>query len=149
MLRQPKQSWPCKKRQQLDSGSSELRTRIANAKASTESARQCFDRVVAAYAAPNWESVKGNGTEAENRILAAEQALASAEELSDVSHQQWDEAISAMQEGNMLLDKAVSLLSSIIKLEGFLNDAKEHAKQEVAAVQSEHRPSDELHRCSR
>lgn len=126
-----------KKRQQLDSGSSELRTRIANAKASTESARQCFDRVVAAYAAPNWESVKGNGTEAENRILAAEQALASAEELSDVSHQQWDEAISAMQEGNMLLDKAVSLLSSIIKLEGFLNDAKEHAKQEVAAVQSD------------
>ena len=125
------------KRQQLKSGIPELQARITAVVATADDARKCFERITATYADPNWESVKGNGTEAEKRIHAATASLDTAIKLSDVSNQQWDNAIAALQEGNMLLDKAVSLLSSITKLEGHLKDAKEHAMQEADAVQAD------------
>ena len=108
-----------------------LKSRIAVVTGQLDSAKDCFDRISSTYATSSWDSVKGNGTEARKRIADAHEAFDDATADASLDKQRWDKATEAMQEGNQLLDEAVSYLRSIHALETSLADAKAEAPREI------------------
>jgi len=54
-----------------------------------------------------------------------------------MTQQEWVNALAPLQDGNLALDKAQSLLRSITQLESNLQKAKDNAPQEVAAAQAD------------
>ncbi len=125
------------RRAQLAQAIPALEARIAEVRASLDAAHQCFERISTAYAPDCWESIAGNGTEATTRINGADQALATAGRLSDISTQQWDAAAEAISAGNHLLDEAAGLLHSITALEQNLQRAQQQAQPEIDAAQAD------------
>lgn len=125
------------KRSSLKTAIPALEARVAKVHGLFQPAADCFGRITAAYVESSWDSVKGNGTEATKRLDAAGELVAKAKELAGVDKQEWDAALKAVEEGNGLLDKAESLLSSITKLEVNLDKAKTQAPAEIAAAQAD------------
>lgn len=121
-------------RTDLANGLPALQSRIGQVTDQLGPAKECFDRISAAYVESSWESVRGNGTEAQKRIRDAEEALTDATAESNLDNQRWDDAVQSMQEGNQLLDEAESYLRSIHALESNLAAAKEQAPGEIDAA---------------
>lgn len=110
----------------LSSGISAIRaTTVGKAEAS-------FERIAAEFAEACWEPVAGNGTEADNRIADAEEALIAVR--SFLENQQWERAISALEEGEALLQEAVVLLHSFHALERMLEEARQSVDPEIEAA---------------
>lgn len=124
-------------RKQLADGIPALNARISGVNKLIDGAKECFDRISGTYAESSWKPVAGNGTEALKRVDAAEKAVKQAEELSDVSQQDWEGALAALAQGNSLLDKATSLVQSITELEGHLHQAQQTAQAEIDAAQAD------------
>lgn len=122
-------------RQQLARDIPVFAARIGQVESLIEPAHAAFNRVSGTYANSSWESVQGNGSEAEKSIAAARRALAASKEQSAVDQQQWFRSISSLQEGNLALDRAQSLLHSVTELESNLQTAQEQAPKVVHAVQ--------------
>jgi uncharacterized membrane protein YgcG len=122
------------RREQLSQGIPALEQRIAAVRSELDQASQCFERISSTYAPKSWEAITGNGSEAGQRIDAADQSLADARQQSSVEQQEWVTALESLQEGNLLLDKALSLLRSITKLEKNLEKARQEAKPEIDAA---------------
>ncbi|MDB5163682.1 MAG: Chromosome segregation ATPase-like protein [Candidatus Saccharibacteria bacterium] len=121
-------------REQLTQGIPALQARTIQVTATVSPAKEAFDRISKAYAPSCWESVQGNGTEAQKRIDAAVAMVTTVTQQSSVEQQQWDDALASLQQGNLLLDQAQGLLRSITELEGNLQTAKEQAPQEIDAA---------------
>lgn len=124
-------------REQLAREIPALEERIAQVQDLTGTAHDAFNRISNTYPESSWESVRGNGTEAEKCIASAKQALIAAKKQSGIDRQQWVEATSSVQEGNLALDKAQSLLHSVTERERNLQVAQQQAPGALQAAQAD------------
>jgi uncharacterized membrane protein YgcG len=124
-------------RSELKTGLPELKNRIETVRNQLDEAKESFERIASTYVESSWESVAGNGTEAVKRIAAAETLLTEATDDADLKQQHWKNAVKKMEQGNVLLDQAESVLRSIIALEANLATAKAEAPEEIAAAQAD------------
>jgi len=94
-----------------------LSSRIEQVKNTVDRGRVVFEALYQAYAPANWESIRGNGTEAENRINWAMVALEDARLASGMEQQEWHKALELVKKGNDWLTEAETLIKSITVLE--------------------------------
>jgi len=125
------------KKREAESALAALDSRIERVKETIINGRHVFDRISSSYAPSSWESVVGNGTEAENRVNWSLEALDSARALVTVEKQQWLSALELVEKANRWLDEAESFMRSIVALEGNLAAAQRDAPGEIAAAQAD------------
>jgi hypothetical protein len=104
-----------------------LASRIEQVKEAINKGRLIFDRVSREYAETTWESIRGNGTEAENRVNWALEALDDARSASGAEQQEWHKALELVEKGNSWLIEVESLMKSISSLEENLLAARRDA----------------------
>lgn len=105
------------KKQESEMAISVLASRIEQVKGVINNGGDVFDRLVQEYADSNWESIRGNGTEAENRINWALDALDDARTATAPEQQEWHHALELIVKANIWLGEAESLMKSISELE--------------------------------
>lgn len=123
-----------KRRQTILDRTTALTAGIEGAKAAIIAARGVFDRISAEYAETCWTSIKGNGTEATNRVNLALKQVGEATEASTMDRQDWTAAEAALDKGDKAVEKANSIVRSITELATSLDQAKKDAKRDVAAA---------------
>ena len=124
-------------RKQVSEAIPKLQKRADLVRTQVESAKTVFDRIAAGYAESSWESVRGNVTEAQKRIMSAESLIQAATTQSSVDKQNWKEAVESVEQASLALDEAESYLRSIVALEGNLKQAKLNAPGEVSTAQAD------------
>jgi uncharacterized membrane protein YgcG len=125
------------KKQEAEAAIPLLESRIEQVKKTINQGRDIFERIAQVYAEATWESVRGNGTEAENRVNWALEAYNNAHSFIDVEQQEWHKSIEQVQKGNNWLNEADSLIKSIADLEGKLIAEKRDAPNEISAAQDD------------
>ena len=123
--------------QRVGQDRAELHRNLASADDRLKEARESFARISAEYAESSWESVRGNGSEAEKRLDEARTALSTADAAADLSQQRWDDALSQAQQGSLLVDEAQSLIGAIIDREANLAKAKATAQHEIELAKND------------
>lgn len=126
-----------RKKQQAEGAISALSSRIEQIKETVSNFRDIFERLFQEYPDTAWESISGNGTEAENRINWALDALDDARAISGMEQQEWHQALELVEKGNMWLTEAESLMKSISELEVGLIAARRDAPNEINAAQAD------------
>lgn len=108
-----------------------LSSRIEVVRGEISGGREAFAEISAAYAEVTWESVRGNGTEAEKRVVSATAFLESARQAlgKDVKA-----TLAAVTKAGELLDQAESYMRSIQALKANLDEAKKTAPGELEDV---------------
>lgn len=129
-------SLPERKRK-LDSGLDSLKTRIVNVDAFVDKTHLVFEKISAEFAESSWESVKGNGIEAEERLAWVTETVEEATSLASMENQKWDEAEGSVKEMNQRLDEAESLMRSIIVIEENLRQAKRDSSMEISNAEAD------------
>jgi uncharacterized membrane protein YgcG len=114
-----------------------LVSRIEEVKRKIENGRVIFERLTGGYAESNWESIRGNGTEAENRINWTLDALDDAREAAGPERQEWHQALELVGKGNTWLTEAESFVKSISELEVNLLSERRNAANEIEAAQAD------------
>ncbi len=109
-----------------------LEARIEQTKSAVVEGRSVFDDLSQEYAESTWTSVKGNGTEAENRINWAGDALQESQNAAAASD--WYRAVEMVEKGNGLLTEAASFMRSIHQLQKDLLAARRDASPEISAA---------------
>ncbi len=113
-----------------------LRARIEEVDQRIDVGADTFEQLAQHYAESSWEAIRGNGTEAENRVNWAWNALQLAqEELASPDEDTWQEALQRIEEANGWLDEAASLIGSIESLRQNLEKARREAPREVQSAQ--------------
>ncbi|MBI2839802.1 MAG: TPM domain-containing protein [Acidobacteria bacterium] len=112
-----------------------LKARIEQVGAAIDAAQGVFEEVAATYAESSWAPVRGNGTEAENRIDWSAEALEDATEGVSMERQTWKESEEALAEATGWLDEAESFMRSIAALKTNLEAARRDAPGEIDAAQ--------------
>ncbi len=112
-------------------------SRIEQVKETVDRGRDVFEGLYQAFAPANWESIRGNGTEAENRINWATEALEDARLASGMEQQEWHKALELVKKGNDWLTEAETLIQSITGLEEKLAGERLAAPGEVKAAQAD------------
>lgn len=115
----------------------ELQSRTGAVTASIKTGSEVFIRISLNFAESSWESVRGNGTEAEERLDWSIESLKTVETLADMKHQEWAEAEETLQEIEKSLNEADSMMRSIVALETNLHKAKNDAPSELNAAESD------------
>jgi uncharacterized membrane protein YgcG len=114
-----------------------LSSRIEQVKEKIVSGRVVFERLFQDYAESTWQSVRGNGTEAENRVNWALDALGDAGEAVATEQQDWYKALEYLEKGNLWLNETEALMNSISELETNLIAARRDAPGEISDVQAD------------
>ncbi len=114
-----------------------LANRIDLVKETISKGRDTFDRVSSTYAESSWESIRGNGTEAENRTDWTLEALDDARIAASMDQQEWNKALELVAQGNSWLDEAEVFMHSISAVETSLAAARRDAPGEIAAAQAD------------
>ena len=114
-----------------------LQQRIEKVKEYVIQGREKFNSLAEQYNEDSWQSVQGNGTEAENRVIWAEQALEQARQACDEQQQEWHLALELISKANSWLDEAQALISSVFKLAESLKIEQSAAPGELAAAQAD------------
>lgn len=96
-----------------------------------------FEQISSQYASSSWQSVQGNGTEAEARSAWVKNALDEARSLSSMERQEWAEAEKLISEISKRLAEAESFMRSIVALEKSLREAKKDAPAEIEAAEAD------------
>ncbi|MCX5970657.1 MAG: hypothetical protein NTV14_04030, partial [Coprothermobacterota bacterium] len=125
------------KKQQAEAAIPVLASRIEQVKEKVNNSRDVFERLSQGYAEPSWESVRGNGTEAENRVSWALDAYDDARSANGMEQQEWHKALELVEKGNNWLTEAESLMKSISELEVNLIAERQNAPNEINAAQSD------------
>ncbi len=125
------------KKQEAEAAIPALSARIERVKETVNNGRDIFDGLLQAYAPANWESIRGNGTEAENRVNWAMEALEDACSASDTEHQEWQKSLELIKKGHDWLTEAETLIKSITELEEKLQAERLAAPSEVDAAQAD------------
>jgi uncharacterized membrane protein YgcG len=112
-----------------------LTSRIEQVKQTVDSGRDNFESIATNYAGTTWAPIQGNGTEAENRVNWAIEALEDAKEVVRSEQQEWTKAIDLVATGNKWLTEAESLISSISILESNLTKARQDSPAEISAAE--------------
>ncbi|MBI4285819.1 MAG: TPM domain-containing protein [Chloroflexi bacterium] len=126
-----------RKKQEAEGAISALTARIPQVEEAISKGRQVFERISSTYAEPSWDSIRGNGTEAENRVDWVLEAQDAARATASVEQQEWHKALQLTQEANAWLDEAESFMRSISALEVSLAAARRDAPIEIAAAQAD------------
>jgi hypothetical protein len=124
-------------KKEIDGGAHALRARIDAAHPAIDEAAQVFQAIASSYADACWQTIRGNGTEAENRVEWAVKAIAVAEEAATMDQQRWGDAKEALAEAKGWLDEGDSFLRSIHELKKNLDAAKRDAQAEIDAAQAD------------
>ncbi|MDD2471982.1 MAG: TPM domain-containing protein [Dehalococcoidales bacterium] len=125
------------KKEQAEVSSGLLQQRIEKVKEYVIQGREKFNSLAEQYNEDSWQSVQGNGTEAENRVIWAEQALEQARQACDEQQQEWHLALELISNANSWLDEAQTLISSLFKLAESLKIEQSAAPGEIAAAQAD------------
>ena len=125
------------KKEQAEVSSGLLQQRIEKVKEYVIQGREKFNSLAEQYNEDSWQSVQGNGTEAENRVIWAEQALEQARQACDEQQQEWHLALELISNANSWLDEAQALISSVFKLAESLKIEQSAAPGEIAAAQAD------------
>lgn len=112
-----------------------LKARIEQVASAIDAAQRVFEEIASAYAESSWASVRGNGTEAENRIDWSTEALEAATEGVSMERQTWKESEEDLADAAGWLDEAESFMRSIAALKTNLEAAKRDAPGEIDAAQ--------------
>ncbi len=123
------------KKQEAESAIPALATRIEQVKGVIDKGSDVFDGLVREYAESNWESIRGNGTEAENRINWSLDALDDGRAVA--SQQEWHRALELVGKADAWLTEAESLIKSISELEENLLAERRAAPGEIEAAQAD------------
>jgi uncharacterized membrane protein YgcG len=123
------------KKQETEAAVQALAARIETVKELILQGRAIFDRISGLYAESSWESIQGNGTEAENRINWTLEALEKARSAASLDQQNWEQASEAVKQGNTWLNEAGSFMHSISAIETSLEAARRDAPGEISAAQ--------------
>jgi uncharacterized membrane protein YgcG len=126
-----------RKKQEAEAAIPALAARIEQVKDIINAGRLVFERIFQEYAETTWASVRGNGTEAENRINWVLDALDDAKVASGMEQQEWHQAVELVNKGNNWLTEAESLMKSISELEVNLIAARRDAPNEISAAQAD------------
>ena len=114
-----------------------LLSRIEQVKEEINKGRGIFEGLSQEYAESNWESIRGNGTEAENRVNWALDALNDARSAAAMEQQEWHKALELVEKGNVWLTEAESLMKSVSELQANLTAERQDTPNEIAAAQSD------------
>lgn len=106
--------------------------RVDLAKKRVFEAKDVFDKISEKYAKTSWESVRGNGTEAMNRIGLMLKILEDARAAAETKN--WSKARDLLKQIDGGLSEAESLLKSIFERAGNLTLAEKDAPKEIAAT---------------
>ena len=126
-----------KKKDEVVAAFPALASRIEQVKEKIVDGREIFDRLFDDFAESTWEPVKGNGTEAENRVNWATDALDDARTMSGTERNDWFKTGDLIDKGNGWLTEAESLMQSITQLEANLITARRDAPTEINAAQAD------------
>jgi len=126
-----------RKKQEAEAAVPALAKRIEQVKDSIEQGRELFEMLSAEFAETTWMSVRGNGTEAENRVNWTEDALDAARVAIGMEQQEWHRALELVASGNNWLAEAESLMASISELEVSLMAARRDASGEIDAAETD------------
>lgn len=125
------------RKNKLDSDTNVLQTRLSNVNTLIDSTHLVFEKVSIEFAESCWESVKGNGVEAEERLAWATEAVEEVVALANMENQKWEEADVLVKEINQRLNEVESLMRSIVTLEENLQTAKRDSQKEVDDAQAD------------
>lgn len=125
------------KKQTLDENISHLNSQLEQIVKAVASGKSAFERISFKYSPSSWQSIRGNGTETEERIEWTRNALKEAGSLSSMENQKWDETEKLISEINERLAEADSFMRSIIALEKNLIAAEKDAPTEIDAAKSD------------
>lgn len=115
-----------------------LAARIEEVDGIIDAGAETFEAIAQEYAESSWESVRGNGTEAENRVEWAVEALEYASaDLAAEGEENWRVAQERLAQANAWLDEAVGLIESIEAQKKGLEKARQDAPLEVAAASTD------------
>jgi len=126
-----------KRKEQLERAIPALVVRIEQVKSAIVAGKALFDEISAAHAESSWESIRGNGTEATNRVNRSLALLEAANAASTMERQEWQQAEEAIGQANDYLDEAESLMRSISALKGSLEAARRDSEPEIQAAQAD------------
>lgn len=118
-------------------GITDVENKTETVAALIQSGRTAFDRMVSTYTESCWVTVRGNGSEAEDRLQRAMQATTEASAAVAMSQQEWERAETAIKEGDHILNEAQSCMRSITELVENLAAAKRDAPGEIVAAESD------------
>jgi uncharacterized membrane protein YgcG len=125
------------KKEQATIAIGSLQQRIEKIKEFIIQGRDKFESLAEQYNEDSWQSVQGNGTEAENRVIWALQALEQARQACDEQQQEWHLALELISNANVWLDDSQALISSLFKLEENLKIEQSAAPREIAAAKAD------------
>lgn len=112
-----------------------LKKRITEVNVKIDDGHRLFEDIASSYAESCWQTIAGNGSEAENRIDWATKAQEDAAVASGMAVQKFDEAVGLIEKANSWLDEAESFMRSIAALKDNLEKAKREAAGEIEAAQ--------------
>jgi predicted DNA-binding protein (UPF0278 family) len=125
------------KKQETQAAIPALAARIETVKNRIDTGREVFDRLYMEYAETTWEPVRGNGSEAENRIDWATDAYDEAVSAAKPDEQDWLKAMDMVEKGNSWLTEAESLVESITELETNLKAGERDFPAEIDAAEAD------------
>lgn len=111
-----------------------LRSSSKDADGTLDSARMVFDQIREAYAPVSWDSITGNGSQAEAALDAADEAVDAAEQAATMDAQDWATARGKLQEARQGIQRAEALANAIVTLKRDLDAAKDAAPREIEAA---------------
>lgn len=119
---------------ELDLKLADLRTRITGVDKVIAEGRGAFVSLSNEYAASLWETVSGNGTEAEKRMAAVRAMVEPISSAITMEQQQWDTATKQLVIANKVLDDVEGLIRSITELLKNLESARADSPKELDAA---------------
>ncbi|NLE94978.1 MAG: hypothetical protein GX600_04730, partial [Dehalococcoidia bacterium] len=125
------------RKQEAESAVPLLASRITRVAAMIEQGLALFEEVSRGYAETTWVPIRGNGTEAENRVTWAEGVLEDARLAVSMEQQEWHKALELVARGNGWLTEAEALVAAISELETSLVAARREAPGEITAARAD------------
>ncbi|MFH1461087.1 MAG: TPM domain-containing protein [Patescibacteria group bacterium] len=121
----------------IDQNIVNLKERIPQAVNKIKEGKIAFEVISRIFAPPCWRAVRGNGTEAENRIHWSINALKSAQAKASLEVQDWNGAKEELSQVSKWLDQAESYIRSIIALKHNLEQAKANVGREISDAEKD------------
>lgn len=124
-------------RVKLENDLTSVKSRIDQAKSSVQECKPAIDRMDTTCARQSFESVAGNGSQAVEHINWCDRAVPVAEDCITMEKQDWQKGAEIIAEANGHLDRADSLVRSIISIEKSLNVARVEAPADIQSAEQD------------
>lgn len=124
-------------KERLDRDITSTQSGVTTSVERTKSIYVMFERISATYLESLWKPIQGNGTEAENRLEAAQDHLDQAVTFASLTSQDWEKSSKHIREAGLLMEDADKLLNAIVHLSNNLVEAEKKAPTEIASAQAD------------